>query len=119
MGQSVWDDVSSSPSSDYSGLQGDSTWGPGDEKDEIAISSAKLAHSLGSGEEVGSKKSVVDHEEESGPSKGNAKGKYKCSVCGVMHLKPSLLKQHMSSHFEDVSLLQFFLIWQSFTSNRC
>lgn len=67
-------------------------WGLGDEKDEIVIFLVKFVYLLGSGEEVGFKKSVVDYEEESGFFKGNVKGKYKCLVCGVMYLKFLLLK---------------------------
>jgi len=102
-------------SSAFSDLQADtSTWGLDDGNDEFAISSEKLAPSLRSEEEVDSKENVVDHEEESKFSKANVKGKYKCEVCGVLHLKRSLLKQHMCSHSKDVSE---FIFWGSSTLN--
>jgi len=114
MGKSGWDVVCSS---DYSDTQLDTTtWDLGGEKDEFAISSEKPVPSVCSGEEVHSTKCAIGDEEESEPSKGKAKGKYKCEVCGVLHLKPSLLKQHMYSHSKDVSEC---CLWQCSTSNRC
>jgi hypothetical protein len=99
MGKSRWDDgACSSDDDDYSDMQVDTTWGPSDEKDRVAISSDKLLPSLRSGEEGDCSGS---HEGQSEPSKEAVKGKYKCSVCGVMHLKRSLLKQHMLSHSDD------------------
>jgi len=102
MDKSGWDDVFS----DYSDSQRDSTWGPDDKKEEIQISSEKLAHSLRSGEEVYSKMSV-DQDGESEQRKRSGEGKYRCSVCGSMHLKPAHLKQHMCTHSENVSFFVF------------
>jgi hypothetical protein len=108
MGKSGCDDECSSPSSDYSDMLRDSTWGPEGEE-EVAISSEKPAISSRSGEEVSSKKSF-DHDEGSESGKGSPEGKYKCSICGVLHLKPSLLKQHMCTHSEDVRLVYIAIL---------
>lgn len=103
MGLSGCEEECSSPSSDYSDMQGDSTWGS-EREEAIEISSEEPLTSSRSWEEASSKKGV-DHDESSACGKGSAGGKYKCSVCGVLLMKPSLLKQHMCSHSEDVSLL--------------
>lgn len=101
MGESRWDDGGECCSDDYSDMQvNTTTWGPDDEKDRVAISSDKLLPSFRSGEE-----GAVDegHEGQSEFSKEAVEGKFKCSVCGVLHLKRSLLDQHMLSHSDDVS----------------
>ena len=67
-----------------------------------AFSVTKPVPSSRSREEVSPR--TVDSEDGSESRQGKPEGKYKCSVCGALHLKPSLLKQHMSSHSEDVSL---------------
>ncbi|KAG0620709.1 hypothetical protein M758_4G237300 [Ceratodon purpureus] len=103
MGVSKCDDECPSSSNDYSDMQGDSTWGP-EPGEEVEISSEKYPVSSRSGDEVNSKK-VTDHDDGSESGEGRPEGKYKCSVCGVLHMKPSLLKQHMCTHSEDRSFI--------------